>query len=305
VRVLSILLLTLGACRAQSEQSKVEAVLKQMEHALQAGDFHEYVGVWTREKSGELEKMRVNPRPQPELHYRAMKTFVRGDQAVLLVEAASDNFFSMTLGKEDGQWKVQDQIFRNTAPNANSVYALLPPDPGAFARAGSPWDQVPWPKDTSQAARLGWQMKAVFDESYLYIRIEASSELPAPGSTIATSPSVWPVLKIGISGLGEFVLFDGVSVGDQATFDEHGKANSHRAYAGYLIRLEHDDHEVFSASAGLDRSPLLGVSGRDYDIRIPLATMGIMDSRTTRMTIGDAQWPKSVVVSFAVQRYPR
>jgi hypothetical protein len=101
------------------------------------------------------------------------------------------------------------------------------------------------------------------------------------------------------------VLFDGVSVGDQATFDEHGKANSHRAYAGYMIRLEHDDHEVFSATAGLDRSPLLEVSGRDYDIRIPTAAMGIVDSRATRMTIGDAQWPTSVFVSFAVQRYPR
>jgi hypothetical protein len=308
MRVLSILLLTLTACRAQSDQSKVEAVLKQLERAEQTGDFNTWASLWTREKrekSGEFEKMRPYVTARPEVRYRAMKTFLRGDQAVLLVQAASDNFATMTLRREGGQWKIHEQTWRNTAPNANSVYALLPPDPSAFARAGSPWDQVAAAMDADQAARLGWQMKAVFDESYLYIRIEASSDLPAPGSTIVKSPTVWPVLKIGVSEAGEFVLYDAVSVGDQATFDEHGKANSHRAYAGYMIRLEHDDHEVFSASAGLDPSPLLEVSGRDYDIRIPLATMGVMDSRATKMTVGDAQWPKSAVVSMAVQRYPR
>ena len=159
--------------------------------------------------------------------------------------------------------------------------------------------------DPSQAARAGWQLKAVFDESYLYIRIESSKELPAPGSTTEKSPSGWPVLKIDTSDAGEFVLYDAVNIGDQATFGPDGKANSHRPYAAYMIRLEHNDHEVFSASADLQPSPLLEVVGRDYDIRIPLATMGIMDSRATKMTIGDAQWPKSVVVSIAVQRYSR
>jgi hypothetical protein len=308
VRALSILLLTLSACSGQSEQSKVEAVLKQLERAEQTGDFNTWASLWTREareRSGEFEKMRPHVRARPEVQYRALKTYLRGDQAVLLVQAASDNFVTMTLRREDGHWKINDQAWRNTAPNANSVYAFLPPDPGAFARAGSPWGQVASGMDSSQAARLGWQMKAVFDESYLYIRIESSGDLPAPGSTISKPPGGWPVLKIGVSDGGEFVLFDGVSVGDQATFDEHGKANSHRAYAGYMIRLEHDDHEVFSATAGLDPSPLLEVSGRDYDIRIPLAAMGIIDSRATRMTIGDARWPTSVFVSFAVQRYPR
>ncbi|MGP0073631.1 MAG: hypothetical protein ACLPWF_17080 [Bryobacteraceae bacterium] len=101
------------------------------------------------------------------------------------------------------------------------------------------------------------------------------------------------------------MLYDAVNVGDQATFDARGAANSHRAYAAYMIRLERNHHEVLSASADLNPSPLIEVAGRDYDIRIPLATMGILDSRTTKMSIGDAQWPKSAVLSIAVQRYPR
>ena len=72
-----------------------------------------------------------------------------------------------------------------------------------------------------------------------------------------------------------------------------------------MIRLERNDHEIFSASADLHPSPLVQVAGRDYEIRIPMETMGITDSRATKMTIGDAQWPKSAVLSFAAQRYPK
>jgi len=305
MRVLVILLLAVTAGWAQSDLSQAEAVLKQMERAEQTGDFNTWAGLWTREKSGDVEKMRPYARPRPEARYRATKSFVRGDEAVLLVERAPGSYVTMTLRKEDGKWKIQDQLFRDTAPDPNSVYALAPPGPGAFASAGSRWDQVAAAMDPSRAARLGWQMKAVFDESYLYIRIESNAELPAPGSTIEKPPGGWPVLKIDTSDAGEFVLHDAVNVGDQATFDERGRANSHRPYAAYMIRLERNGHEVFSAAADLNPSALVEVAGRDYDIRIPLATMGILDSRATRMTIGDAQWPKSAVVSVAVQRYPR
>jgi len=208
------------------------------------------------------------------------------------------------LRSEGGQWRIQGQLWRDTAPDPISVYALVPPDPGAFARAGSPWGQLPAAMDPSQAARVGWQMKAVFNESYLYIRIELQAELPAPGSTIEKPPGGWQNLKIDTSDAGEFVLFDAVNVGDQATFDASGRANSHRPFAAYMIRLERNRKEVFSASADLRPSPLLDVAGRDYDIRIPLATMGIVGSHATKMTIGDAQWPKSAVVSTAVQKYP-
>ena len=305
MRVVAILLLSLTAGCAQSDQSKVEAVLQQLERAEQTGDFTTWVSLWTREKSTEAEKMRVYARPRPDARYHATKSFVRGDEAVLLVESASDSFVTMTFRREGGQWKLQDQFFRNTAANPNSVYALLPPPRGAFARAGSRWDQVAPGMTPSNAASQGWQMKAVFDETYLYIRIETSSDLPAPGSTISTSPTVWPVLKIDTSDAGEFLLLDAVNIGDQATFDASGKANSHRAFAAYMIRLEQKDHEVFSASADLSPSPLLEVAGRDYDIRIPLEAMGITDSRATKITIGDAQWPKSALVSLVAQRYPR
>lgn len=283
----------------------MEALLQQMERAEQTGDFNTWVGLWTQEKSDELEKLRPYATARPEVRYRAIKSFVRGDQAVLLVEGGPNSFMTMPLRREARGWKIQDELFRDTAPDPNSVYALEPPEPGAFARAGSPWEQVAPALSPSEAARQGWQMKAAFDEAYLYIRIESSAELPAPGSTIGQPPGGWPVLKIDTSDAGEFVLYDAVNVGDQATFDAQGRANSHRPYAAYMIRLERKGHEIFSAAADLHPSPLVEVAGRDYDIRIPLATMGILDSHSTRMTIGDAQWPKSAVLSVAALRYPR
>lgn len=293
------------ACWAQSDQSTVEAVLKQMERAERTGNFNAWAALWTREKSSDVEKMRPYLRARPEVHYRAIKSFARGDEAALLVQGPANSFVVITLRLEGGQWKIQDELWKDTAPDPNSVYALVLPDSGAFVRAGSPWEQVAPAMNSAQAARLKWQMRAIFDESYLYIRIESSAELPLPGSTVDKPPGGWPVLKIETSNAGEFVLYDAVNVGDQATFDARGRANSHRPFAAYSIRLERNGREVFSTSTDLHPSPLIEVAGRNYDIRIPLRAMGIVDSRATGMTIGDAQWPRSAVVNFGVKRYPR
>ncbi len=302
MRILAILLVSVTTCLAQSDQSSVEAVIKQLERAEQTGDFNTWVSLFSHEKAAEVEKIRPYATATPGVLYTVTKTFVRGDQAVVLIQGQPGSFASMGLRKEGGQWKIQDQFFRETAANPSSVYALLPPDPGAFVRAGSPWDQAAAGVDAAQVARRGFQMRAVFDETYLYIRIEYNTDLPAPGSTVATPPTGWPVLRIVTSDAGEFVLWDAVNIGDQATFDDHGKANSHRPFAAYMIRLERNQQEVFSASADLRPSPLLAVAGRNYDIRIPLATMGITDSRATKMTVGDRQ---RTMVNIAVPRYPR
>jgi hypothetical protein len=72
-----------------------------------------------------------------------------------------------------------------------------------------------------------------------------------------------------------------------------------------MIRLERNGREVFSASADMQPSPLLTVGGRDYEIRIPLLTMGITDGRAAKISVGDAQWPKSAIFSAAAARFPR
>jgi len=74
-RVFAILLLTVTTACTQSDQRRVEAVLKQLELAEQTGNFNAWAGFWTRDKSVEIEKLRPYMRPRPEAQYRAMKVF--------------------------------------------------------------------------------------------------------------------------------------------------------------------------------------------------------------------------------------
>src|SRR5271165_3400496 len=120
----------------------------------------------------------------------------------------------MRFVKEDGRWKIRDQAFNNKAYHADSVYAMIPPAAGAFERAGAPWQNVAAALNPADAARQGWQVRATYDESFLYIRIAESTPIPAPGSTAEKPPMGWPVMKVGVSGVGEFVLHANANIGD-------------------------------------------------------------------------------------------
>lgn len=302
MRALAISLLFVAACQAQSDENRIAATVSQLERAEQAGDANTLIGLCTRAKAADLEKMRPYIRPQPQ-RYQVARVYAQGDDAVVLAQVVIGSFVTITLRRENGEWKIADEMFRDSAADVNSVYAIIPPASGAFLRAGSDWSSIaPQP---AQPASRDWRMRAVFDESYLYIRFETNADLPAPGSTIQKPPSGWPVLKIDVAGGNEYALYDACNVGDQATFDENGKANSHRAFAAYMMRLEKNHREVFSATAGTHPDRLIDVAGHNYEMRVPLLTLGITDPRTAKITVGDAQWPKSALVSIDVPRYPR
>jgi hypothetical protein len=292
-------------CRAQQRpEDQVLAVYGQLEKAVQTGDAnHTFVGLWSREKKSEAEKMRAMIPPQPDAHYTSSKVFVQGDEAALLGQYSKDGFLSMRFVKEDGLWKIKDFASSDKAYPAESVYAMIPPPPGAFERAGAPWQNVAPALDKADAAKQGWQLRATFDESVLYIRIELPTPMPAPGTEAETPPMGWPTMKLGVSGVGEFVLHADANIGDQATFDEKGRANSHRKYVAYWLMLAHADKMVFQAWAGTDPNPLIHAGGNSLDVRVPLRTIGVTDAARTKITIGDAAWPKSVIFSLEAQPY--
>lgn len=192
---------------------------------------------------------------------------------------------------ETGSWKILDAQWSNTTIDPASLYALIPPGDGAFARAGSPWDRVEAAQGTKK-----WKLRAVSDESYLYLRIEASAVLPAPNTEVAGTfpnlstgvPRDWPKMKIR-TAKGEFTMdaFDGV--GDKATFDAAGKANSHRHFVAYSMMLWRGDHVVVNTS----EEPLIAIRDRFIDLRIPLKTLGV--EARARIAIADANLPASFV----------
>jgi hypothetical protein len=157
--------------------------------------------------------------------------------------------------------------------------------------------------DTADAAQRGWQLRATYDESFLYVRIESLAPIPAPGRPADKPPMGWPLMKIGVSAVGEFVLRATANIGDQATFDKSGRANSHRPYVSYWLMLERADQMIFQATAGLNPDPLVQAGDHFFYVRVPLRTMGVADARSAKITIGDAQWPKAAIFSLAVAQY--
>ncbi len=303
MRILVCLFICTIGCLAQRAEDQVLAVYKQMEKAEQTGDANAFVGLWSREGVANAEKMRPYLRPRPNAHYTSSKVFVQGDEAVLLGQIGEAQFLEMRLVREDGLWKIKDQLWSEKPYPADSVYAMIPPPAGAFERAGAPWQNVAPAFDTTAAAKRGWQVRATFDESFLYVRIESSTPVPAPGSQAEKPPMGWPVMKVGVSGVGEFVLHASANIGDQATFDESGRANSHRPFVAYWLMLERADQMIFQATAGQHPDPLVQAGDHFFDLRVPLRTMGVADARHTKITIADAQWPKSAIFSLEVQPY--
>ncbi len=293
------------ACLAQRPEDQVLAVYRQMEKAEQTGDGNTWVALWARESTSNAEKMRSALRARPDAHYTSSRIFVQGDEAVLLGQYGNATFLSMRFLREDGRWKIRDEAFGDKPYHADSVYAVIPPAAGAFGRAGSPWQNVAAAFNAADAARHGFQVRAISDESFLYIRIETTAPMPAPGSSAETPPMGWPVMKVGIAGVGEFVLHATGEIGDEATFDARGRANSHRHYVAYWLMLERGDRMIFQATAGLHPDPLVQAGDHFFDVRVPLRTMGIVDARRTKITIGDAQWPKTAIFSLDVAQYRR
>jgi len=308
MRTLLCFLICTIACRAQRPEDQVLAVYRQMEKAVQSGDADAFVGLWSRESASNAEKMRPWLRPQPDAHYTSSKIFVQGDEAALLGQIGKDQFLSMRLVREDGSWKIKDQVWSEKAFHADSVYAIIPPPAGAFERAGAPWQNAAPAFGTAEAARQGWQVRAAYDESFLYIRIESSTPMPAPGSEAEKPPLGWPVMKVGVSGVGdrndaEFVLHATANIGDQATFDERGRAKTHRPYVAYWLMLERAGQMIFQTTAGLQPDPLVQAGDHFFDVRVPLRAMGVTGAKPTKITIGDAQWPKSALFSLEVPQY--
>lgn len=300
--VLCLLILTIG-CQAQRPQDQVLAVYKQMGKAVQSGDAKAFVALWSSKSTSQAEKIASQLRPQPDVHYTASRVFVQGAEAALLGQYAKDGFLSMRFVREHENWKIRDFAFSDKAYPAESVYAVVPPPAGAFERAGEPWQKIAPGLDKANAATQGFQVRATYDESFLYIRIESSLPMPDPGTPAEKPPMGWPVMKVNASGIGEFVLHAEADIGDQATFDENGRANSHHHYVAYGLMLERDNKMLFQVWADSDPNPLIQAGDHSFEVRVPLKSMDIAEPGQTKISIGDAQWPKSVVFSLEAQPY--
>ena len=116
-------------------------------------------------------------------------------------------------------------------------------------------------------------------------------------------------MAIKISGPGsktsEFTFDAADFIGDQATFDQQGKANSHRHFITYSLSLRRGDDVVYTAGSGVESDPLIDIHDRFFDFKIPLRTMGVDALRTVKLEIADANEPIGMIQPYAVTPYAR
>jgi hypothetical protein len=318
---LAILPLTLwvSSSLAQRPEDAVLAVYRQMEKAEQTGNGAAWIELWSPKstmRSKDAPELIKNARPQPTIRYQAIKVLIQADEAGL-IGRSGDQYLTMRFVRESGAWKILDEAFSQTAIDPASIYALIPPQTGSFIRAGSPWENVPRAAGNARyfkPEQLHWKLQAVYDESYLYVRIEAASVLPALNTEVkGTFPNLksgvphdWPVMKImlGDGTPREYLLNASDGVGDQAAFDEKGKANSHRYFVFYSFSVRKGENTVFDAGSGFRPDPLIAISDRFIDLRLPLKTLGV-DAAAKKIEIRDANTPVSMILPYEVKAFSR
>jgi hypothetical protein len=321
------LTLSLAFAQAQRQEDAVLAVYRQMEKAEQTGDADTWIALWSsksdvHEHASALKGM---ARARPSVRYQALHVVVQGDAAGLIGQVmdraggwVGDQYFSMRFVREANSWKILDQSWSNVAIDPASLYALVPPADGPFSRAGSPWQSVARAIGNTQyyqPEKLRWKLQATYDPAYLYIRIEAAGALPAPNTEVQGTfpnfissgvPRDWPIMKIRVlGGTPREYTFDAADqIQDQATFDEQGRANSHRHFVVYSLTLWKGQNVVFSAGTGFTASPLIAVGDRFIEMRIPLKTLGI-DASPQAIEISDANGPIGMFAPYGVKPFGR
>ena len=295
-----------SVCSAQPAEAGVLSVYRQMEKAEQTGNGEAWMALFSsKSDTAAHPEMKNYIRARSSIRYTSTKILVDGDRAAL-IGTMNDQFLSVTFVRENGVWKIVEPVFSNVAIDPAALYALVPPADGAFARAGSPWQSV----EVAKAAEMKSRIQAVADEAYLYVRIEAAEVLPAQDSEVKGTfpdlksgvPRDWPVMAIRVAGppAREYLLHIGDAVGDQATFDEHGKANSHRYFVAYSMTVTRGEQTLFSASAREQPVPLITVHDRCIDVKLPLKALAARG----KIEIADANIPGRLQI-YEVKKFTR
>jgi hypothetical protein len=257
--------------------------------------------------------------PDPGLHYVPLAAGADGSHGAVIARIdgstrATGKYESVKFVLEEGSWKVDLESFDDSPLDPRGLYALVPPGEGAFARAGSPWAAIPYSVSNTQFFKeneLDWKMQATQDESFLYVRFEAKTPLPAPrtevykdksrpGSPVDTgAPSPPPAMKIKLEEAGaaapnnqEFTFQASDVVRTRSTFDKNGKANSNRFFVVYALSLRgSSDATIFDANTDDTVARLVAVNDRVFDLKIPLKSLGA--EGTSSITLQEANsFPK-------------
>jgi hypothetical protein len=288
--------------RPTPAESAVTAAYKQLEKAARDGDPDLWLSLHnqaTRAQTDEatLNGMRASAKrrgPNPSVRYSLSAVRVLGSRAAVIgsitgLRAGSTevSYHSLRYVLESGEWKIADETVTDTPPDRRSIYALAPPESGAFLRANSPWATVAYADLNSarfKPEQLPWKMQATQDDAFLYIRFEAAMPLPATGLEIqktADLPEPPGTVKILTSTGPGFEFQLGPVMQTKATYNEATKKYDNRYFVQYSLAVRNATRgvqtgdDIFHASTDDQFGNLVTANGRFLEIRIPLAALGL------------------------------
>jgi len=311
----------------ESEQ-QVRAIFKQMEKAVREGDPDLGIKLYDRATRARVAAARSNYAPvrNPAIHYEALAVAARNDHAALIgkitgVSHGSVQYDRVRFVREDGSWKVAEEIWSEQPVDPAALYAMLPPADGAFARAGSPWQRVPYSSANTKwfkPNQIDWKLQAARDESFLYVRFEYTASLPPPNSELVSAmvkagksgPPMPPVMRITIAGnrgarepVFRFQLAGVIQT--RATFGHDGRATSNRYFIQYAMNLGRGDNsDIFSTSTDQSYPNLIVVKGRFLEGKIPLQCLGLDGMTAAPVDIEEAN-SLAKILPYHVQQFSR
>jgi hypothetical protein len=265
--------------------------------------------------------IRKGGRARPAVRYEPLTVRLITDRAVLIGRVTdraggTTQYQSVLYVVEDGAWKISREQWSDSPIDSFVLYGWLPPEPGAFAHAGSPWKRVPYASINTEIVGKKdamWKMQAVFDESFLYLRYEWFAEIPAPGAKVKPEqaaggktggPPSPPAMEIKLRGAGpqpdagEHDVT--VSVSDVVSI-----TGANRYSVNYSMSVKNAaGQDVFEYSISNDSAGhLLAVQDRFIDLRIPLAGLGMADPAQLKVNVEEAG---SVlhILPYTAERFP-
>lgn len=306
----------------ESAKDGVLAAYRQLEKAVQTGDGNLYLSLQSQKKlhevNGEaLEQFRKGFTADPSVRYEVLGVRTRDVHAAVLGRitdstSAAPQYYLAKFVLEKGAWKIAQDLTDGEPIDTSALEAAVPPKDGAFSRAGSPWNKVPYATTNTKwfkEKEINWKMQATQDESFLYIRFEAKAPLPAPSTEIAPDeaksfkgiPSMPDIMVIKTGAGKQFELQVSDNPMTRATFDENGRATSNRYFMEYSFTLRNAARErLFSDGTKDSFDPLIAAEERFVDVRIPLKCLSV-DAANSNIEITEAD-SLSKILPYQVSR---
>jgi hypothetical protein len=296
---------------ANTADQAVRSAYLELEDAIQKGDSAKWLSLQSstqlaRLKPADREQIAKEMRGRPELRFAIVAAAADGDRGAVIGQmdfgkADDASFETARFVRENGAWKVDEEAFSNTPIDPRSLFAVVPPGNGSFAKSGSPWERVPYARVNTQwykLEQLDWKLQAVEDSSYLYLRFEAKTpllpsgtELPGGRPQVPPSPATLKIRADEGGAVSSFEIQTDCGIQTRSTFGDTGRATSNRFYMIYSIYVRGAGDTMIFTTHTEDSARLVSAHDRFLDLRIPLGALGLGSAGLPKIVLEEVNAP--------------